>query len=572
MHDMLVKGGTIVDGTGRAGFTGDLAVAGGRIVAVGSGLGPARRTLDADGLIVTPGWIDVHTHYDAQATWDADLQASLGHGATTVIMGNCGVGFAPAAPGRRDWLIRLMAGVEDVPEETLRAGMTWGWESFPEYLDALARKPRTIDVGAMITHGALRAYVMGERGARNETPAAHDLERMTSLASEALRAGALGISTSRTKGHRSLDGEPIPGTFADEAELGALASAIQVCGRGLLEAAPAGLAGDDMAAYIRDVDALARLSATYGCPVSFLLFQVNPAPDAWRDVLARCESANAAGARLHPQTFVRPTCTLFSLQGKSPFYDMPAYAPLRGLPLEEQVRALRRPEMRARLVASSIPGADKNFTYSPWTWRNTYRSRGRLSYFPHASDSVAAVAAQRGCSEFEALYDLMLEDDGRAVLLFAQAGYAQQSRAALSGMLRHPVAVLGGSDGGAHVRYICDTGYATFVLTDWVRDLERDHPEHLPLEIAVQKLTSGGARLFGLRGRGTLQPGMKADVNLIDLENLSCADPQMLYDLPAGMPRLSQEATGYVATLVSGEIVQENGTLTGARPGAVVRA
>ncbi len=570
MHDLIVQGGTIVDGTGQPSFTGDVAVTDGKISGVGSDLGRAKRTLKADGLIVAPGWVDVHTHYDGQVSWDPLLAPSLWHGVSTIVMGNCGVGFAPVVPERREELIGMMESVEDIPRQSLSAGIDWQWETFPEYLDALDAIPRTIDVGTQIPHIPLRLYVMGERGAGKGPATPEDIEQMATMARAAIEAGALGFSTSRTMVHATPEGVPVPGTFASPDELLGIGRGITQTGRGLVEVVSDAVLGQNVDSELGWMQELAAI----GCPVTFLLAQTNPQPHVWRDILQRCEAATNSGARIIPQVFARPVTILFSFQGENPFQYLPSYAPLKDLPHAEKMQALRNPDVRRRLLAEEDPNtAGMSILYQQAsTWQMTYPMGQPLNYFPDGANNVAAIAVQRDCDPREVVYDLLLEDDGRAFLMYAIAGYAEQSRDPLYAMLTHPLTVMGGSDSGAHMRTICDASVQTFMLIDWVRDRTEDDPYHLPIELVVKKQSRDTARLFGMHDRGTLELGMKADLNLIDLGALSIEKPEMIHDLPAGMPRLMQTAHGYVASLVSGEIVQENGEATEARPGKVVRS
>ncbi len=570
MHDLIVQGGTIVDGTGQPSFTGDVAVTDGKISGVGSDLGRAKRTLKADGLIVAPGWVDVHTHYDGQVSWDPLLAPSLWHGVSTIVMGNCGVGFAPVVPERREELIGMMESVEDIPRQSLSAGIDWQWETFPEYLDALDAIPRTIDVGTQIPHIPLRLYVMGERGAGKGPATPEDIEQMAAMTRAAIEAGALGFSTSRTMVHATPEGVPVPGTFASPDELLGIGRGIIQTGRGLMEVVSDAVLGQNIDSELGWMQEMAAI----GCPVTFLLAQTNPQPHVWRDILQRCEAATNGGARIIPQVFARPVTILFSFQGENPFQYLPSYAPLKDLPHAEKMQALRNPDVRRRLLAEEDPNtAGMSILYQQAsTWQMTYPMGQPLNYFPDGANNVAAIAAQRGCNPREVVYDLLLEDDGRAFLMYAIAGYAEQSRDPLYEMLTHPLTVMGGSDSGAHMRTICDASVQTFMLIDWVRDRTEDDPYHLPIELVVKKQSRDTARLFGMHDRGTLELGMKADFNLIDLGALSIEKPEMIHDLPADMPRLMQTAHGYVASLVSGEVVQENGEATEARPGKVVRS
>ncbi len=569
MHDLIITSGTIVDGAGRPAFTGDVAITNGRISGVGKDLGLARRTITADGLFVTPGWVDVHTHYDGQAVWDPLLAPSVWHGVTTVVMGNCGVGFAPVRPSRREYLITMMESVEYIPRQSLSAGINWRWETFPEYLDALAAIPRALDVGTQVPHAPLRLYVMGDRGASNEPATVEDIERMAAITRAAIEAGALGFSTSRTMVHATPEGVPIPGTFASEDELLGIARGIAQAGRGLMEVVTDAVLGQNVD---RELSWMQQ-AASAGCPITFLLAQANPFPQVWRDLLQRCEISTRQGARITPQVFARPVTILFSFQGEHPFQYMPSYAPLKDLPHAEKMQALRNPEVRKRLLQEEDPTtAGISILYKQAsTWQMTFPMGEPLNYFPDLQNSVAAIAVRRGCTAKEAVYDLLLEKDGRAFLMYTIAGYAEGNRDPLYEMLMHPMTVMGGSDSGAHMRFICDGSAQTFMLTNWVRDNAKGDRYHLPIEFVVKKQSRDTARLFGMQDRGTVELGMKADLNLIDLNALQIDTPTMINDLPAGMPRLMQKAQGYVATVVNGEIVQENGKETGARPGKVVR-
>ncbi|HEX4211021.1 MAG TPA: amidohydrolase family protein [Candidatus Binataceae bacterium] len=574
MYDIVFKGGTIIDGTGQPGFTGDLAVTAGRINAVGGKLGEGRRTIDANGLLVAPAWVDVHTHYDGQVTWDPQLAPSLWHGVGTVVFGNCGVGFAPVKPDRHRWLIQLMEGVEDIPGVALEKGIPWGWESFAEYLDVLAAMPRTIDVGAQLTHGALRAFVMGERGAKNQPATGDEIASMAAMVTQAIHAGALGFSTSRTLIHTAIDGEPVPGTFAPEEELSAMARAIVSAGRGILEWVPRGVGGEEAnaGALIEEMRLMRRITAT-GCPVTFLIVQNNTEPNQWREQMRIVEAAAQAGERLTPQVFARPICTLFSIAGDHPFTFLPSYAALKDLPLDERLRSMRSPEVKRRLLADVDPNkTGMSLIYqNPLIWQRTYPMGTPLSYTPAEKDSIANIAKRQERDPREVAYDLLLENDGRAFLMYAAANYAEGNPDALHEMLSHPLAVLGGSDAGAHVRVICDASIPTYMMTKWSREHRAGDAHHLPIERVIKKMTSETARLYGMFDRGTLEPGMKANLNLIDYDNLAIEHPEMVKDLPGGMPRLMQKARGYVATFVNGEMIQENGRETGARPGKVVR-
>jgi N-acyl-D-aspartate/D-glutamate deacylase len=574
--DTLIRGGRVVDGSGAKPFVADIAIKDGKIAAVGNRPGSAAKVIDASGLTVTPGWVDIHTHYDGQVSWDPVLAQSLGHGVTTAVIGNCGVGFAPARADRRDWLIGLMEGVEDIPGASLTAGMRWDWESFPEYLDALDATPRTFDIAAQLPHGALRAYVMGDRGAANEAANADDIAHMARLTLEAMEAGAVGFTSSRTAVHIAVDGRPVPGTYAAEDELIAIARAVKQSRRGLVEIVNAGVAGEDSAGLDREMGFMRRIAEASSCPLLFLLTQHNSDANQWRRQLAACEDAARAGYRITPQVAGRPVSILFSFEGEHPWRFMPSYQEIANLPFAERYAALSRPEMRARLLAEQDPN-DSGFSLlykSPSLWQHTYASsaNGSIDYTPPAERSVENIARQRGQSPWAIAYDLLLQDGGRAFLAHLPVNYADGNPEAVQAMLRHPLSVLGLSDAGAHVRFINDAGVHTYMLTRWSRDTAADHPHHLPIEYIVRKLTARNAELYGFADRGRLAPGMRADINLIDLARLRTEAPRMVYDLPAGMPHLVDRTEGYVATLVRGEVVFQAGKDTGARPGRVLRS
>jgi N-acyl-D-aspartate/D-glutamate deacylase len=568
MHDLVIRGGTVVDGTGGPSRTADVAVDDGIITAVGDlESTAAQRTIDADGLLVTPGVVDVHTHYDGQVTWDPLVTPSSWHGVTTIVMGNCGVGFAPVRPGSQEWLVQLMEGVEDIPGTALTEGITWGWESFPEYLTALEGMGRVVDVGTQVPHGAVRAYVMGERGSHNEPATPDDIAAMAALVKEGIAAGALGFSTSRTIVHRAVDGEPVPGTFAAEDEIFGIGQALKSLGAGVFELAPAGAMGEDLAAPEREVALMRRLSAAIGRPISFALLQVDTAPDQWRDILRLAAEANAEGADLRPQVAGRALNVLLGFQTFHPFSKRPTYMAIADLPLAERIQHLRKDEVRRAILSESIPDDPLMAMIGGQSTSHMFPLGEPPDYEPTPDMSVAAIARREGRPEEEVLYDLLLRHDGRELVLFTLGGYSHGSLDDMKEMLLHPNSALGLSDGGAHCGVICDAGAPTYMLSHWARD----RADGLPLEFVVKKMTRDTAHLYGLEDRGVLAPGFKADLNLVDLEHLDLRLPEMVHDLPAGARRLIQRADGWKATICSGEVTFEDGEHTDARPGRLIR-
>jgi len=575
MFDLVIKGATIVDGTGGAGFSGDIAVKDGVIAEIGRVRGPAHRTERTDGLLAAPGFVDIHSHYDGQVSWDTQLAPSFWHGVTTTIMGNCGVGFAPVRVDRREWLIGLMEGVEDIPGSALADGIKWEWESFPEFLDAVGRRQYSMDVGAQIAHGALRAYVMGDRGARNEAASEADIAAMGALVREAQNAGAFGCSTSRTIVHRAVDGVPVPGTFAAHEELLALARAVGESGHGILEVAPAGILGEDLLAPEAELAWMIDISAKTGCPITFLCGQNHRAPETWRMQLAECEKARGMGARVTPQVFARALGTMSSLMSKQhPFMHTAIWAELAGLSHEERIgRLLGDADLRAAMAAQgcqNIFGYDVAFLNRPETWESTFEVSDPPDYEPPPSASVFAIAQRQGRDPRAVALDIMLGDHGRRFVMHHGMGYAHGDLEAQREMMASSGTVIGGADGGAHVAIICDASMPSFLLTHWARD--RTRGAKLPLEFVIKKQTQDTARLFGMRDRGVLAPGMRADINLIDHERLQLSKPYLVNDLPSGAPRLMQIADGILATFVAGEKVRVGNEDTGARPGRLVRS
>jgi len=576
MHDLVIRGGTVVDGSGGPGFVADVAIDGDIIVHVGTVDTPGRRTIDADGLLVTPGFVDIHTHFDGQATWDPHLTPSCWHGVTTAILGNCGVGFAPVLPEGQQRLVEVMEGVEDIPGTALYEGIRWEWESFPEYLKALERTPRALDVGAQVPHAAVRTYVMGERALEDAT--GDDLAAMRSIVTRALEAGALGFSSGRTRGHRDVNGKPVPGTFAADKELEVIFGALAEAGRGVFQVVPAGIGGieggDPEGSMGGELEWMIRLASSAPVPLTFLVMQSSFDPDGWRPWFEAVRVANASGAVLRPQVGSRCFGALIGHQSRlNPFRYTDAYQRLAHLPLSERIVQLRHPEVRSAILAQA-PSANSRSTtldrITPGTFARLFPLGDPLDYEPTAERSVAAVAARTGRDPWEVTYDLMLGAQGREFLLFPLLNYAGGSYDGVYDMITDPCTVQGLGDGGAHSAIVCDASMTTYLLTHWVRDRVRG--PRIPLELAVRRLTKDGADLYGLKDRGLIETGRRADVNLIDFERLSLSYPERVTDLPAQAGRLIQRSEGYVATMVAGEVVVDHGELTDARPGRLVRS
>ncbi len=563
--DLVIRGGTIVDGTGAEPFRGDVAVTNGRIAAVGAALrARGAEEIDADGLLVTPGFVDIHTHYDGQVTWENRLQPSTAHGVTTALLGNCGVGFAPCRPADRDRLVKLMEGIEDLPEVVLTTGLPWNWESFPGYLDALAARRYDCDVATQVPHAALRVYAMGQRAVAREAATDADCALMARLAGEAIEAGALGFGTSRTINHRASDGLPVPTLTAAEDELAAIGAALGAKGRGVLQLV------SDFTDIDTELPMLRRVVERSGRPLSVSLMQWHHAPQKWRDVLAWIEQCNADGLDVKAQVSGRPIGLNLGFElSFNPFSHTPGFKALAGLPVAERRAQLRRPEIRARIVgeepeSSGFPGESLLRL-----WSAMYPLGEHPFYEPGPEGSVAALAARRGVSPAEMAYDLMLEQDGQAVLMAPTVNFWGNSLDDLLTMMRHPHAIYGLGDGGAHLGFLCDASLPTYMLQYWVRD--RTRGERLSLPEVVHGLTQRTAHAVGLRDRGVVAAGYKADLNLIDFARLALEPPRVHYDLPAGGRRMVQGARGYVATIVSGVTVRRADEATGALPGRLVR-
>jgi N-acyl-D-amino-acid deacylase len=584
MLDYLIRGGKVVDGSGEPGATGDVGVRDGLIVSVGSVDEPACEVLEADGALVTPGWVDVHTHYDGQVSWDDLMEPSAGNGVTTVVTGNCGVGFAPVRPGAERDLIELMEGVEDIPGTALYEGMEWGaWESFPDYLDYLSKREFALDVGTQIAHGPIRHYAMGERGAESEAATAADLVAMGDLVAAAVDAGALGFSTSRTIGHRSLWGAPVPGTFAAADELIAICRAMRTTGKGLFQMIPAGTVGyldvfgGERYTLQQEIELVARVSREADCRATFTLVQSPDYPsDTWRELLTMVEEANRdGGAQLYPQVGSRPIGFVTGLSGYHAFQRRPTYIEIAEVPLKERAEMMADPAVRKAILSEHDVAVEE-----PGSMANVYRlfraaAAGvfplgdPVDYEPDPSSSLGARAAEEGRDVIDVMYDFLLEDEGTAMGSLSVAD-PHPAVEAIREMLLHPDTVTGLSDAGAHVSLICDGSMPSTQLSFWTRD--RSRGERLPIELLVAKQTARNADLYGLSDRGVLAPGYRADLNVIDSENLSVLRPRAHADLPGGGSRLIQPVSGYVATMVNGVLTRRDDTDTGARPGRLVRS
>ena len=561
MHDLVIRGGLVVDGTGVEGQVADVAIDDGIVTEVGRVADGGREEVDADGLLVTPGFVDIHTHFDGQVTWDPMLTPSCWHGATTVVMGNCGVGFAPVKPDRHDWLIGLMEGVEDIPGTALHEGMDWQWESFPEYLDALDCTHRVLDIAAQVPHAALRAFVLGERAHDDAT--ADEIAEMARLTKQALEAGAAGFSTSRTMLHSSRHGL-VPGTHAPIDELMALGDALGAAGHGVFQLIDDGSPAGEVGRWMSEI---ARRS---GATVTYSLAQSKPDPLAYRAALHSAAVAASEGLRIVPQVACRPTGMMFGLQSSlHPFITHPTYRSIKMLPLAERVARLQMPEVRAALLGEK-PQTGSNVARALMSrWNRIFPLGDPPDYEPAPETSVAAVAAGTGRLPEEVVLDWMLERNGTAFLFAPLSSYEDTNLDAVREMMLHPQSVLGLSDGGAHCGLICDVSMPTSLLTHWVRD--RTRGERISLEQAVHLQTGRTAAVYGFDDRGTLQPGKRADINLVDLEALTLHAPEMIFDLPANGRRLVQTVDGYRATFVAGEQTYANGEHTGATPGRLVR-
>lgn len=563
--DLIIRNGTLADGTGAPLREADVGVVAGRIAQVGRISGRGEEELDAKGLLVTPGFVDIHTHYDGQATWDSRLAPSSWHGVTTVVMGNCGVGFAPVWPHDHERLISLMEGVEDIPGAVLHEGLKWGWQSFGEYLDALERVPHDMDIGAQLAHGPLRVFVMGERGAALEEATADDIAQMRRLTADAMAAGALGFSTSRTILHRTATGEPTPGLRASEDELKAIALGMADAGSGVFELISDFSTPDPVSEFAM----IRRLIEASRRPLSLSLAQSSNDPNSWRGLLGLISAAAKDGLPIKAQVAPRPIGLLLGLQGTiNPFSAHPSYRSIHDKPLAEKLRILRDPEFKQQVLRESAAVHDHPLAKRLMAFEHIFPLGDPPNYEPARDSSLAAEAARRGVAAQDLAYDRLLEDEGRNFLFLPFANYTEFNLDACAEMISHPDCIIGLADGGAHVGIICDASNATYLLSHWGRD--RSHGR-LSVEYLVKRQTADTARAVGLLDRGILAPGMKADINVIDFGRLGVRAPQMAYDLPGGGKRLLQRADGYVATIVAGSVTYRNGEATRALPGRLVR-
>jgi N-acyl-D-aspartate/D-glutamate deacylase len=559
---LVIRNGTIVDGSGGDPYEADLAVTDGKISSIGGNIPKGAEEIDARGKLVTPGFVDLHTHYDAQVTWSDRLSPSSWNGATTVLFGNCGVGFAPCHEDQHEMLINLMEGVEDIPEVVLNEGLPWNWHSFPDFLDAIAQRRYDADVAAQVPHAALRVYVMGERGANREPATEQDRQHMARLTAEGLRAGALGFSTSRTLNHRSADGKHIPTLRAEEAELTAIAHAMREAGTGWMQIVSDFEDQDDEISLFR------RLARESTRPVTISLLQSDARPNGWRELMAQIDEANGEGLRITAQVRSRPTSVLLGLElSQNPFMGRPSYKRIAHLPFAERLAHLRNPEFRAKILAEAFEGSRRAKRVERWD--RMYPLGDPPDYEPKAENSIAARAAREGRSPEEVVYDLLIERDGKAILYLPVTNYAGGNLDVVREMIAAPNTLLGLGDGGAHVGIMCDATATSYTLTHWTRD--RGRGSLFPVSWGIKRLTSDNAAAVGLNDRGLLQVSKKADINVLDYDNMRLRSPEIVYDLPAGGKRLVQRTDGFDATIVSGAIVYRHGEATGALPGRLIR-
>ena len=563
MTDLVIRNGTVIDGTGAEPFDADIAIDAGKIVAIGKIADRGADEIDARRMLVTPGFVDPHTHYDGQATWSDRITPSSWNGVTTTLFGNCGVGFAPCRPAQREMLVKLMEGVEDIPEVVLTEGLPWNWQSFPDFLDALAARRYDMDIAAQVPHAALRVFVMGERGAEREPATEQDRAEMARLAAEGVKAGALGFSTSRTINHKTLDGRSIPSLDAAEAELAAIAGALRDVGKGWMQVISDFEDVEDEFAMLR------RLVAASGRPMAITILQRDNKPEEWRRLCGWIAEAHAAGLPMLGQVLTRATGVLLGFEiSQNPFVNRPSYQRIAALPFEQRIAILRQPEFRSTLITETCES--QGMARRVERWDRIFPLGDPPDYEPPAEASIAAMAARHGHSPAEVAYDLLLERDGKAILYRPLSNYSYGNLDTVHDMLTHDATIVGLGDGGAHVGVLCDSSAISYLLTHWTRD--RTRGARLKLPWAIRRLTSDSANAIGLSDRGVIAPGYKADINVIDYDHLRLRQPEVVYDLPSGGRRLVQRTDGYVATIVSGVPVYRNGEATGALPGRLVRA
>lgn len=579
-YDIKIIDGTLVDGTGQARFQGDIGITDGKITAIGKVNGDAKQTLNAQGKIVTPGFVDIHTHYDGQATWDSDFAPSSLHGVTTAVLGSCGVGFAPCRPEDHERLIALMEGVEDIPGSALAEGLSWNWESFPEYMTALDALPHSIDFCVQMTHDPLRVYVMGERATYDQSASPEDIAQMQALLKEGLEAGAIGFSTGRSDNHRSASGAHTPAAQAQSDELIGLAQVFKGLNHGIIQAVSDFDMPEGDQEFSREFELIEKMAEAAQRPLSVSLMQRDQSPDQWRWIMERVEAADARGLDFRFQVGARAIGVLLGYETTfHPFMGFPTYKAISHLSLEERITHLRKPEVKAQMLTeksepvagdgSSIPPlADLLLSQIEQIGMRMFALGEKPDYEPEFKDSIGVKAKQQGASVLSGLYDALLENNGKALIYFPLYNYIDGNLDNVYTMLNHPLALPGLSDGGAHVGTICDASFPTFMLSHWARDRKG---KTFSLEKVVKMQTHDTARYIGLTDRGTLEVGQKADINIIDFENLNLLPPRLVDDLPAGGKRLLQDATGYDATLVGGSIIAQNGVLTGEYPGRLVR-
>ncbi len=563
MHDLVIRNAKIVDGTGADAYSGDIAIDGGTIAQVGGTASAGKREIAANGAMASPGWVDVHTHYDGQVTWDPVVSPSSWHGVTSIVMGNCGVGFAPVKPSDHNMLIELMEGVEDIPSAALHEGVPWNWESFPEFMDALEAMPRAIDVATQVPHNPVRAYVMGEDAGTDRPSTTEEREKMAAIVAEGMASGALGFTTSHTKFHRTSTGDHVPSHFADLEELRTIVKSLKSHGDGVI-----GLLCD-FDEPEKDIAGFRQLAVESGRPLYYLLVQFDEHPDRWRKVLELSRPGDD-GAIIHPQVCPRPVGFFLGLECTfNPFVSRGAYREIADLPLAERVERMRDPEVRRKILSQVRDHKSNLMQQVTGAFDKMYRLGDPPNYEPSEEDSILSIAKREGREPQEIAYDMLLERDGHELIYLPFTNYTDRNHEVILEMLRDDQSLFGLGDGGAHCGLICDATIPTYLLTHWVRDRKRG--DRLPLEWIIKRQTRDNANFFGLHDRGVLASGMKADVNLIDMDRLTLRPPHIVHDLPAGGRRLVQEADGYLATIQSGTVTFEEGTHTGALPGKLIR-